>query len=268
MTDTFLSSELHGIADEVQAYLRNNMGIRKINVESPIPNVEISPTLNGKSSNGYLVWVEVSESTYPSTLDSLISDSFTNDLPVKIYVANPASDTKKINQKEVRRLSKKGIGYLIVSSDGVEVIREALELSLFLPEAPIKLIPRRHRPAINEAWNTYRNGNPVKGVVGVCDEIEDRIRKIAKKAKKCGAIPLSCRVNLDKGSLENVIDQLKKHSIFTKKLSGKCYALTDIRNDSSHPPKNYEKRKIRHKKLKTNFNWSIDLLKELHEADK
>lgn len=267
MTYTYLSAELHETAEAVRSHLIDNMGLKKVDIEkSTVPSIDFCPTLSGESPRGYMVFVEVSNSPYPKTLDGLVLDCVTNQIPVKLYVANPVSQSGKIDEKEVRRLSKKNIGYLIVGTSGVEEIRGALELSLFLPEISPKSIPKSLRPAIHEACNTYQNGNPVKGVATLCDEIEDLIRKNAKKAKKTRRIPASCTINFDRGRLANIIDTLNKHRVMRKPLIGKCYTLTEIRNDSSHPPKNFRKRTERHKKLRTNFMWAIDLLKQLRSC--
>ena len=261
----FLSPDLKETAEVVHSYLIENMGLRRVEIEkATIPNVNFRPTLSGFSPRGFMVCVEISNSYYPKDLDILISDCLINDVPVKIFIAKPASKSHKKDETEIRRLSKKGIGLLIVGQSGVEVIRNASELSLFLSNIQLKFIPKKLRATVTEATETYRDGNPVKGVSVICDEIELLIRKKAIKELKKGNIPPS-KLNFNKARLANIIDQLEKHTIFSKPFSGKCSVITEIRNDSSHPPRNFQKRQERHKKLKTNFNFSLYFLIDLYK---
>lgn len=268
MTYTFLSPSLHSTADKVKLFLTNMNGIRRVNIEIPVAEqITISPTLWGVSPRGFLICVEVSEGPYPLTMDTLILDCITSALPIKVYVAKPASKSAEKDEQLMRRLSEKGGGLIIVSDTDVQILLPAIELSLLIPEISFHTISKTLRPAVREAYNTYKNGDPVNGVKAICEEVEAYIRKIAKKFKRRGIIPPNCNLNFDRCPLANVIDQLNiNNCIRNKALLGRCSAVTEVRNNSDHPPINLTRRKARHLKLKTNFNWALSLLMELHSV--
>jgi len=202
MKYTYLPSELHQIADTICLFLKEERGIKKINIEKSIDRrIYYCPTLSGMTNRGYLICVEISPDPYPLVLDSFVVDCIRYNLPVKLFVANPEFTTGKYDQKASRRACSIGVGNIIVTNGSYEVIREPLELSLTLPEVDVKKYPIKFRAAISDSITTYKNGNPVKGVSDVCDLIEEIIRNVAKKAKKIGKIPHTNKLNLDKDSL-------------------------------------------------------------------
>ena len=261
----YLPEELRPIADAVCSYLKDNRGVRTIHVESIIdPRIQYKPTISGNTNRGYLTCVDVSPSPYPPALDAFVLDCIKFGLPVKLYVANPESKSGAVDERAIRRASSLGVGRIIISGDRIEVTNEALELSLIIQEIDTKIYPKKCRTGISDAISTYQNGNPVKGVSDICDQLEEIIRKIAIKAKGKGMIPSSNKLNLERGALANVIQLMTKHQVIrSAPLLARCLAITHIRNDSDHPPANYQRRIKRHGRLRTHLNTALDLLKDL-----
>lgn len=260
----YLSPELYETADAVHDYLINELGLRNINIEKQIhPKIKYGPTFNAKTSRGYIICVEVAGTPYPGILDSFILDCIRRSLPIKLFVANPDHEFSREESRQEGRQADNGVGYLIFRDGDIIKLRDALELSLLIPDIDMKKYPKKFRNAISDAKSTYQNGNPVKGVAEVCDEIEDLIRKTATKAKRKGKIPIHDNLDLNKGALAKLIKKLEEKKVLDHGVLTQCEIVKRIRNDSSHPPKDYNGRMKRHQKLKTNFQVSIDLLDEL-----
>ena len=181
MNYSYLSQELHEPADLVYNFLKNIRAIRAIEVEMKIDDrVNFGPTFSGNSGLGYKVCVEVSNSIYPNTLEAFVADCITLGLPIKLYVAIPVQEGEKLDFNLIKRASRFGVGIVTIKNNKVEVLHEALELSLLVQCVDLKEYPKKNREEINNALNTYQNGNPVKGVATICDIIEGKIRKIGK----------------------------------------------------------------------------------------
>ena len=268
MTDIFLRPGLHDTADAVKAFLANERGVTKIRMEETIdPRVLFKPTLSGKILGG-LVCVEVSETFFPATLDSFVTDCLAHGLPVKLFVACPASPTGKIDQSAISRAANLGVGCLLVTDGAVTVIREANDLSLFIESPKVSVFTGPFREAVANAFATYMGGNPAKGLGALCDTIELVIRRVAIWAKKKGIIPPANNLNLETGPLHNVIQVLMKYHVLADALLGKCLGMTEFRNASSHPPLLLSALVRRNTRLKNNFLYSLQLLEDLLASSK
>jgi len=71
-----------------------------------------------------------------------------------------------------------------------------------------------------------------------------------------------------KDSLANIIKLLIDRHVLNDILLHRCIGITQVRNDSDHPPKSYEKRIKRHERLRTNLNNTLDLVSDLIEEKK
>jgi hypothetical protein len=263
MTYQFLQSGLWPIAELVKTFLRDNRGVTSIRAEESIhPRVSLRPTLSGKIPGG-IVCAEVSETLFPDQLNAFVSDCLAHGLPVQIFAACPASPSGKIDEVAIRRASSLGVGCMLVANKEVEVIREPLDLSLFVDDSKTKSFPGKYRRSVAEAFMTYRGGNPVKGLATLCDTIELILRKVAKRAKATGAILPTNRLDLEKGPLHDVIEVMTSRQVLDRVLLARCLAMTEYRNESSHAPKNMSALIRRNQRLRNNFYTALQLLEDL-----
>ena len=231
---------------------------------------EPAPTFMGTSATGVRVCIEVNESFYPITMNEFVADCIKMGLPVKLYTAVPANPNKTIDQTSIQRAEKFGVGCLLVDNGRITVLREALDLSLLLTEDEknISKFPKKFRLELNTAISTYENGDPKKGVSNVFDTIEGIIRNVAIQAKANGTIPAANTLDLKRAPWVNVMMAMQSQSVLNDVFLSRCIGSSTTRNYTSHPAKNLKEIQKMHKRLRTNYNYSIDLLKDLIEEAK
>src|SRR5690242_11317386 len=89
---TILPEPLHPIADLAIAYFIKRRGVRAatIKTEHPIaPDVPYRPTFTGKTSDHYILCVEVAESAYTPSLNDFVLTCRDRGMPVKLFIAIP-----------------------------------------------------------------------------------------------------------------------------------------------------------------------------------
>jgi hypothetical protein len=281
MNYRYLPEQLRPTADAVASFLRETRGLQHLRVEEEIDkNLPYRPTLHQLTQDKYFLCVDVLDSPFSPTLESVVSDCMQRSLPVKLFVAFPGGADMLDYKKNVDRARVKGVGVIEVTNLGCDVKHEALALSL-IGVRPIdkKLYPPKYRSSLTDAEMTFRNGNPSKGCSVVYDEIENLSRAIAKKTKaknlwrapRAGERPP--RVRLDTGAWEKVMDALLDWLDW-----GRCHhlkhalqgvqAIIPHRNESGHKPSTVAKRTKRDTELKTRFEAAGDLLRDLIVAAK
>jgi hypothetical protein len=274
-----LPSQLHPTAEEVVRFFTDDRGISKFKVEEPVSNdLDYRPTLQATAPEYYDFWIEVSETPYLISLDGVVLYCVTNCLPVKLYVAFPAGTSSTEYKKCADEARTKGVGLLEVSPGRCVVIHEALLLSLSGARSEDRSqFPARYRSVLSTAEATFRNGDPAKGCSLVYDEIEALSRRLARKIQKnnwwthlSSGTPA---FNADKDAWASVMDILINRTNFNalppaakKSLLMRVAALTDVRNDTGHKPKNRAARIKRDRELRTRFESAIDVLRDFVNA--
>lgn len=282
MTFLVLPSPLHSTAAAAEEYFRQR-GARAFKYETPLhPDLELRPTLTATLADKSILCVDVSTKAYNNSLDRFVLDAFTGNWPIHLYVAIP--DTKDPDfGTNLRRAKKNGVGVILLQ-DGVQptVYAKAVSLSLLgLTKTDLKEFPARVRPAIVEAEETFRDGNPNKGCQAMFEELEDITRRCAiatqKKgywrAPKPGETPPP--KHLDKDAWAPVLESMETYLEFknvpnspklTKALVAATRGQTDPRNQTSHKPKDLAARKKRDRRLREWFEQGRELLFRWHDA--
>lgn len=281
----FLPENLRAHADGVAEFLRNDRGIARFKAETAIPlensndDLEYVFTLHGKSSDGYIVAVEVQDKPDSNPLDGVVLRCVNLRLPLKLFIAFPES-VSPISHKIIDRAHEKGLGVIEIRSTGAIVAREALPLSLLAYKVNRLRFPKAYRSALADAENTYRDGSAPKACALVYDEIEAISREIVKKTKKkkmwrkLRPNEKAPKVNIDNDPWEKILGVFadfyivnkKKALSLTKSLIARISAVTGFRNESGHKPKSIEARSKRDQELRTRFESAVDLLFDLVTA--
>src|SRR5947209_14436593 len=124
-----LSEELRPIADACAQYFITNWGVSGFKVEEPVdPQIERRPTLQTLTSDGHYLCVEVSESPYPTGLDSFVLDCRDHFLPVRLFVGIPAGSKASNFKRDFDRARGRGVGVLEVSQTGVQKTLDPVSL--------------------------------------------------------------------------------------------------------------------------------------------
>jgi len=270
---------LHPTAEEVVRFFQNDRGISKFRIEESVSNdLDYRPTLQAATPEYYDFWIEVSETPYLRSLDGVVLYCMTNCLPVKLYVAFPSGSSSTEYKKCADEARTKGVGLLEVSPGKCTVIHEALLLSLSGVRSEERTqFPARYRSVLSTAEATFRTGDPAKGCALVYDDIEALSRRLVKKIQKNNWWTHSATgapaFNADKDSWASVMDIIINRTNFNslpkaakKSLLIRVAALTDVRNDTGHKPKNRAARIKRDRELRTRFESAIDVLRDLVDA--
>jgi hypothetical protein len=286
MAYQFLAAELWPLADELVGYYVAQWGIAagKVRKEEALPGADLGlrPTLHAPSRDHHIICVEVASSPYFDALDSFVLACRNEGAPVRIYVAVPETTSGSSFQADLRRARGNGVGVLEVSPQGVQIVAEALSLSLTDVRSPeSKKFPPQIRPHVTLALQTFRGGDPSKGCANVYDEIEALTRKLAATASKKKAWR-----RLDKGQADpnfgdvnkapwsTLAQALLRHldpkkfgrPRLTEALLGRILGITSHRNEAGHKPKNRSALQKRDRKLRTRFEDACDLLEEFASA--
>jgi len=264
-------------ADRVAEYLQEDRGVTHFKPEEPIdPNIQYRPTIQGISTDKYIVAVEVQDRPDTSVLDSVVLDCVAHAIPVKLFLAFP-EPTSAVPHQVVEKIHKKGLGLIEVRALGPVTLAEALPLSLFGYRLDRFRFPKKLRGTLLEADNTFRSGSPPKACSVVYEEIEGLSRELVKKTKKkkmwrklrAGEKP--SKLNLDDGPWEKVLEYFKDFYVVNKKkvpnltsnLIHRLAATTAFRNQSAHKLKTLKERVQRDQEIRTRFESAVDLLFDL-----
>lgn len=276
MTYRILSQSLWQTADHVKKYLKDHLGLESIKVEKEIADGVPRPTLHARAADQSIVCVEfLEDSCFGPNLPLFVSSCKAKQLPVKLYVAYPEGNEKASFGRDLKFARELCIGVLGVASNGkVTSAREPISLVLsdLRPQDPMDF-PRQYRGDLAQAHETYLQGNPVKGCLGIYEIIEALTRKIAANlhSQKLIAPWQSKRPNFDKEPWFNLADTIysnldfQKADNLTKPLWAQVIAVTKPRNDAAHV-KTMPERVKRDKELRTRFETACDLLRNLIEA--
>jgi hypothetical protein len=270
-------------ADTVKRHMIDQWGIKPnlIVVEREVilkAARSLRPTFQALGQD-HLICVEVSESVYPAQIDQFVGDCHVSGLPVELWVAIP--DTQKIEAKHLNRATETGVGILLVGST-CRASKPAVMLSLAGVRDPdSSTYPRALRQAVDRAYSTFMQGDPVKACSAIYDEIEGLTRRIAIKASKMkywkkGTIVTPPDASNPKQNFKPIAEFLHNHfdAKASKAIGLDGYLLADVvataghRNDVSHPPKSADARRQRDQRCRTRFESACDLLRQLSVAAK
>ncbi len=252
----------------------------KFKVEEAVSNdLDYLPTLQATAPDHSDVWIEVSETPYLTSLDSVVLHCMKNCLPVKLYVAFPTGISSTVYKKCADEARTKGVGVIEVAEGKCTVIYEALSLSLLgVRSEDRSQFPAKYRSVLSTAEATFRNGDPAKGCSLVYDEIEALSRRLALKIKKNNwwilltslGVPT---INFERDAWASVMDILITRTNFNslpssakKSLLMRVAALTEHRNETGHKPKNRTVHSQRDRELRTRFETAVDVLRDFAKA--
>jgi len=267
---------LHDSANATIEWFVQNWGIRRnsILVEQAFhSDVEFRPTFFAKTNDGHLLCVEVSESIYSNTLDSVVLDCREKGLPVKLIVAVPKDTDDPEYAKKLRTAKRAGVGIFHQASG--QIIQQPLSLSLAgLRPTDVLQFPTKYRQSLQTAHQTFRDGNPNKACSDVYDELEALCRRFAKKCVAKNYWTNTRNIDLDNGAwttlMRDIERNLKRSDADIRKVTptllSRVVGVTPHRNDSGHLPRNLAERVRRDQALRTRFESAVDLLKDLVEA--
>jgi len=282
MAYRFLSAGLWPIANAAADYFKENWGVSSLRLEESIcPDIERRPTLHALTSDGHYLCVEVSESPYPTGLDSFVLDCRDNFLPVRLFVAIPAGSKDSNYKRDLDQARIRAVGVLEISGARVQVLQNALSQSL----AGVRLVgparfPKKYRFQLSKAESTFRGGDPQKGCSLLYDEIESLSRRVAEKTYKKGywrpsapgARPLRIRFATHPWQklMSKVVEGLdpQRCRFLPPDLLGRVLGITSHRNDSAHKLNSLRLVMKRDRELRTRFESATDILFDLVNASK
>jgi hypothetical protein len=277
---TILPAELRAIAEKAAAFFEKDRGVSKFREEEEVSHdLPYRPTLQAVTPEHQDLWIEVSETPYLTSLDGVVLHCVRNGLPVKLYVAFPAGRPAGEYKRCVDEARKNGVGAIEVSDKAVNVIHEAMVLSLLGARfGERSKFPLKIRSALSTAESTFKNGDPAKGCAHVYDEIEQISRKLAKKIKTNNwwthlRNTPAPSFNAEKGPWATVLDILLERTDFNRlpkavnrNLLLRVAALTEQRNETGHKPKTRAALARRDAELRTRVETAVDLLRDLLSA--
>ncbi|MGH6924561.1 MAG: hypothetical protein ACRED5_12555 [Propylenella sp.] len=268
---------LHDTAEQAIAWFINRWGVRRGRViveEEFHPEVSFRPTFFTKTDDQYLLCIEVSDNIYNNTLDSVVLSCRDKGLPVKLVVAVPRSSTAD-SQYAAKLKSAKiaGVGILEVDGKSGDIVQQPLALSLAgVRPIDTSKFPRPYRQPLQQAYQTFRDGEPSKACSLVYDELEAASRKLATKAAKSKVYSTALKIPTCPWAdlLSNIDKYLDRKDArakpITSDLIARIVGVTGHRNASGHKPKTVKELVKRDQALRTRFETAVDLLDELIEA--
>lgn len=268
---------LHETAEQAIAWFINRWGVRRSKViveEAFHPEISFRPTFFSRTDDQYLLCIEVSDNIYNNTLDSVVLSCRDKVLPVKLVVAVPRSSTTD-SQYAAKLKSAKiaGVGILEVDGRSGDIVQQPLALSLAgVRPIDTSKFPRHYRQPLQQAYQTFRDGEPSKACSLVYDELEAACRKLAAKAVK--AKLYSTKLKISNCPWAELLRDIDKHldrkdgraKPITQDLVARIIGVTGHRNASGHKPKTVKELVKRDQALRTRFETAVDLLDELVEA--
>lgn len=279
-----LSEALVPIALASRRYFMDTEGARRFRAEAEVrPTLAYRPTLLGDCQDYSLLAVEVNDGFYTNVLDAFVLECLGEGLPIRLFVAAPAGGPAAQKLDLMRRARRRGIGVLEVDDSNVTAILPALSLSLIgVRRIDKKHFPKRFHSRLNQAEDTFRNGDPVKGCGRIYDTIERVSRSVALEIETVQmwrakvARPKKKSSWFTTGPWANVLGYVDDYADFTalrkttfaidKALWGRVRGLTPHRNESGHEPATRAELQDRDRQLRTRFEHAVDTLAELLKA--
>jgi hypothetical protein len=270
---------LHETAEQAIAWFIKRWGVRKnkIVVEGEFDSqISFRPTFLTKTDDQYLLCIEISDNIYNNTLDSVVLSCRDKGLPIKLMVAVPRSSTTD-SQYAAKLKSAKiaGVGILEVDGQSGDIVQQPLALSLAgVRRIDTSKFPRQYRQPLQQAYQTFRDGEPSKACSLVYDELEATCRRVAAKAvkSKVYATPLKISTCSWAELLRNMDRQINRKDArakpITSDLLARIIGVTGHRNASGHKPKTVTELVKRDQALRTRFETAVDLLDELIDASR
>jgi hypothetical protein len=280
MTYSFrsLTPTLQATADAAIEWFIKKWGLstKQIAVEIAFdPDISFRPTFVVTTPDFHTLCIEVSESIYSNTLDSVVIHCRDKGLPVKLFVAVPKDVSDPQYGPKLKQAKRAGVGVLEVDHSSGTVIQQPIPLSL-AGVRPIDLsaFPKKVRQNLQHAHQTFIDGEPAKACALVYDELESAFRKYAKKCEEKGLWPNSSNLKLDKAPWASIIVDVDKYldrsKPITKKLTpalcARILGITTHRNESGHKPKSRKDLIKRDNTLRTRFENALDLFSEFLDA--
>lgn len=184
-TYTILPEPLHALADQTANYFVKKRGVRaaSIKVEQPIDSdLPYRPTFTARTSDHHTLCIEVSESAYNNSLDTFVLRCMHQGLPVKLFIAIPKGTHDPEYSRKLSAAKTRGVGVLEVNDHSVDVVQEAIALSLAgVRPIAAQEFPAKLRESLNRAETAFRTGSPDKACSLVFDEIENICRAAGRK---------------------------------------------------------------------------------------
>lgn len=275
-----LAPPLHDTANAAIAWFKKKWGLKKsaIEVEASIdPDIGFRATFVARTDDFHILCVEVSETIYNNTLDSVVLDCREKGLPVKLFVAVPKNGSDANYAKKLKDAKRAGVGILEVDHSSGAIVQQPLSLSLagVRPIEPTDF-PTKYRQSLQQAQQVFRDGDPNKACSLIYDELEAAFRRFATKCVAKGFWRNRHGLNLQQDSWANIIRDLdssldRSHlttRTVTPALMARMIGITTHRNESGHKPNSLKDLRKRDQALRTRFEAGVDLLKEFIEATK
>jgi hypothetical protein len=273
-----LSLGLRETADAAIEWFIREWGLKKgrIQVEASFHrDIDYRPTFVVQLDDGHLLCVDVSQSIYSNTLDSVALACLQEGLPVRFFVAVPRDIKDPDYSVNIKKAKRAGVGLLEVDSHSGTIIQSALSLSLAgVRSLELTEFPARYRHDLQHAQQVFRDGDPSKACSHVYDELEAACRRFAKKcvARKLWKNPNNLKLDSDPWAniLADLDRTLDRNSNLTRRVTpaliARLIGVTTHRNESGHKPKNVKELTKRDQALRTRFEGAVDLLKEFLDA--
>ncbi len=281
MAYRYLPEHLHDAADRVKQFFREERGFTNFKIEEEVDKtLGYRPTLHTHTKDHHILCVDVQESPYSTALDSIVLDCVKKSFPVKLYVAFPENPSQQEYKKKVDRARANGVGVVEVRANAIEVIHEALALSLLgVRDVKPSRFPAKFRAELARAESTFRGGNPVEGCLIIYKELEALSRTVVEKTRTKGQWralnageknPHIKHNTAWQKIMEVLMDHLdqKKCPALQLPLLARILSVAPHRNDTGHKITSLKKLIKRDTELKTRFESATDLLFELIQAAK
>lgn len=278
MSYQLLGQDLHETADRAKQYFRDKYGATSFKCEEEVSReLQLRPTWQANQGNGYVLAINVQPNPFSPTLHEFVNKCAQDAMPLKLWVAVPRRSANPTFNQDLRSAHQMGVGVIDFPDNGdAHVFHRPVPLSLFaLGKIDSKSVPRRFRPSVKSAEDTFLDGDPGQGCQTICQELEDLTRKAASMFHQRGCFqgnwkPANGQNFFDIGdwgpllqAFENRIDINSARGIcpdFKADLIVKARGYRDWRNSVSHKPKNSKELKKRDACLRTMFEATRDLL--------
>lgn len=262
-----LPAHLHSIADAAENLIKLKYGLGNAFIETPIDNsIPWSPTLHWKTNIGYIA-CEIHETPLPVSVKTAFSDGATTDLPIKIIVGIPNTNSRTQSDyiKESNDAKRFGCGLVTINEDGTGDFQHVgIEIPLFIPLPKFAKFNKKIRSDVQHAYELYINGDPRHGVQELGQLIENIIVHLADQAKKTGKLTSGGYTSLTSHYAQgNLIDDLMRERVIDNAILGKCRGFVEDRNNSSHKPKTVKQAIEVNRRLKNAMSAGLLILEEI-----
>ncbi len=274
-TFTYLQPQQQDTANAAIDWFKANWGIsaKYIEVEAEVkPDIRLRPTFVARTNDHHTLCIEVMSSAYHQRLDSFILACQKDSLPVLMFVAVPKDFRDRDLNSNLKAARTAGVGILEVGKNSGDLRSNALSTSLTGVRAvDLKSFPAKYRQSLQQAEQSFRDGQPAKACSMVYDELEAAFFKFATKCEKNGLwTPKNPISTYGWANLVKAMNSLDRSHKGTKAVSDLMLAsmlsVTPHRNESGHKPKDQTELIKRDKRLRTRFESAVDLLHEFLTA--